>query len=303
MITKLAGGTVHDPLNGIDGRVMDLWIDGGTIVAPPADGKADEVVDLGDKIVMPGGIDLHSHIGGGKVNIARMMLPEEHRDHVQPRQHGCRSGSGHYSPSTFTTGYAYARMGYTMAFEPAMLPINARQAHQEMADVPLLDKGAYVLLGNDDLFLKLVSEGAGADAIRDYVAWTLHATQALAVKIVNPGGISAFKFNGRKLDLDEAGPYYGIAPRQILTTLADALTWFLDGFSRFRRLPADAPGIAITQHMPERFTASLSSLMTMLSVGISCKPSLGERTQYFRIFFNSYGLSPNSLAASSGFCL
>ena len=48
------------------------------------------------------------------------------------------------------------------------------------------------------------------DAIRDYVAWTLHATQALAVKIVNPGGISAFKFNGRKLDLDEAGPFYGI---------------------------------------------------------------------------------------------
>ena len=141
-------------------------------------------------VVMAGGIDMHTHIGGGKVNIARMMLPEEHRDHVQPRQHGCRSGSGHYSPSTFTTGYAYARMGYTMAFEPAMLPINARQAHQEMADVPLLDKGAYVLLGNDDLFLKLVSEGAGADAIRDYVAWTLHATQALAVKIVNPGGMS-----------------------------------------------------------------------------------------------------------------
>ena len=54
-----------------------------------------------------------------------------------------------------------------------MLPANARQAHQEMADVPLLDKGAYVLLGNDDLFLRLVRDGAGPDAIRDYVAWTL----------------------------------------------------------------------------------------------------------------------------------
>ena len=145
------------------------------------------MVELAGKVVMPGGIDMHSHIGGGKVNIARMMLPEEHRAHLQTRHGGCRSGSGHASPSTFTTGYAYARMGYTMAFEPAMLPINARQAHQEMADVPLLDKGAYVLLGNDDLFLGLVKDGAGPDAIRDYVAWTLHATQALAVKIVNPG--------------------------------------------------------------------------------------------------------------------
>ena len=78
---------VYDPLNGIDGQVMDLWIRDGRIVAPPADGAADEVIDLAGKVVMPGGIDLHSHIGGGKVNIARMMLPEEHRAHVQPR-HG-----------------------------------------------------------------------------------------------------------------------------------------------------------------------------------------------------------------------
>jgi formylmethanofuran dehydrogenase subunit A len=224
MRTRLAGGRIYDPINGVDGVVGDLWIEDGRIVPAPADGRADEELDLAGAVVMPGGIDLHSHIGGGKVNIARMMLPEEHRAHRHHPQGGCRGGSGHSSPSTFTTGYAYAKMGYTMAFEPAMLPINARQAHQEMADIPLLDKGAYVLLGNDDLFLELVRTGAGADAIRDYVAWTLEATQALAVKIVNPGGISAFKFNGRKLDLDEPGPFYGVTPRTILTTLADALT-------------------------------------------------------------------------------
>ncbi|MEK0083140.1 formylmethanofuran dehydrogenase subunit A [Benzoatithermus flavus] len=224
MRTKLAGGRIFDPINGIDGRVMDLWIEDGRIIAPPADGRADEVIDVSGRVVMPGGIDLHSHIGGGKVNIARMMLAEEHRVHLHPAEGDCRCGSGHYSPSTFTTGYAYAKMGYTMAFEPAMLPVNARQAHQEMADIPLLDKGAYVLLGSDDLLLKLMREGAGANAIRDYVAWTLAATQSLAIKIVNPGGISAFKFNGRKLDLDEPGPYYGLTPRTILTTLADAVT-------------------------------------------------------------------------------
>ena len=104
-----------------------------------------------------------------------------------------------------------------------MLPANARHAHQEMADIPLLDKGAYALLGNDDLFLRLLADGEGPDAIRDYVAWTLRATQALAIKIVNPGGIAAFKYNGRKLDLDETAPLYGVTPRAILTVLADAL--------------------------------------------------------------------------------
>ena len=224
MTTRLTGGRVYDPLNGIDGRVMDLWLQDGRMIPPPEGGRADEVIDCTGKIVMPGGIDLHSHIGGGKVNIARMMLPEEHRAHLHHRHGACRSGSGHASPSTFTTGYAYTRMGYTMAFEPAMLPANARQAHQEMADIPLLDKGAYALLGNDDLFLKLVQDQAGPDAIRDYVAWTFRASQALAIKIVNPGGISAFKFNGRRMDLDDQGPFYGITPRTILTTLADAVT-------------------------------------------------------------------------------
>ena len=60
-------------------------------------------------------------------------------------------------------------------------------------------------------------------AIKDYVAWTLHAAQAIAVKVVNPGGISAFKFNQRKLDLDEEHVYYHVTPRQIILTLARAI--------------------------------------------------------------------------------
>lgn len=222
MLTRLAGGRVHDPLNGLDGETRDLWVEDGRIVAPPGR-PADVTHDLAGCVVMPGGIDLHSHIGGGKVNIARMMMPEEHRVHRHPAAPGCRCGSGHATPSTFSTGYAYARLGYTAAFEPAMLPVNARQAHHEMGDVPLIDKGAYALLGNDELLLRLLAADAGADAIADYVAWTLRSSQALAIKIVNPGGIAAFKHNGRKLDLDEPAPHHGVTPRAILVALADAL--------------------------------------------------------------------------------
>ena len=222
MLTRLKGGRVYDPIHEVDGVVGDVWIEDGRIVADPGR-PADVEHDLGGHVVMAGGIDLHSHIGGGKVNIARMLLPEEHRRHRHARDGDCRCGSGLASPSTFSTGYAYARMGYTAAFEPAMLAANARQAHQEMADIPLLDKGAYVLLGNDDLFLDMVRDEAGADAIADYVAWTLKATQALAIKVVNPGGIAAFKWGARQLDLDEAAPHYGVTPRTVLTTIADAL--------------------------------------------------------------------------------
>ena len=60
------------------------------------------------------------------------------------------------------------------------------------------------------------------EAINDYVAWILHASQAIAIKVVNPGGISAFKFNQRKLDLDEEHVYYHVTPRQIILALARA---------------------------------------------------------------------------------
>ena len=118
------------------------------------------------------------------------------------------------------TGYRYAEMGYTACFEPAMLPANARQAHMEMGDTPMLDKGAFVMLGSDDFMLRQIAAKHDFEAIKDYIAWTMHAAQAIAVKVVNPGGISAFKFNQRKLDLDEKHVYYGITPRDIILTLA-----------------------------------------------------------------------------------
>lgn len=224
MLLKLSNGTVYDPAHGESAVRRDLYVrDGRIVAAPRSDERIDEEIDISGRIVMAGAIDIHTHIGGGKVNIGRMLLPEDHQRNPIESTPLTRSGSGHASPSTLTTGYRYAEMGYTACFEPAMLPANARQAHMEMADTPIVDKGAYALLGNDDYFLRLLAGKADRQAIKDYVAWTLRASQALAIKVVNPGGINAFKFNQRKLDLDEQNVHYGVTPREIITTLARAL--------------------------------------------------------------------------------
>ncbi|MEO5861710.1 MAG: formylmethanofuran dehydrogenase subunit A [Burkholderiales bacterium] len=224
MLLKLARGEVIDPANNVDGEVRDIFVRDGRIVAPPsADERIDCVHDLAGKIVMAGAIDMHTHIGGGKVNIARAMLPEDHRgDPLPPTEltHGC---AGRAAPGTLATGYRYAEMGYTACFEPAVLPVNARQAHLEMADTPIIDRGGYAMLGSDDLLLRMLAANSDQKAINDYVAWTLHAAQCMAIKVVNPGGISAFKFNQRKLDLDEEHVHYRQTPRRILKVLAQAL--------------------------------------------------------------------------------
>lgn len=223
MLIKLTGGTVYDPARGVNGQVRDIYIRDGHIIAAPSGTKPDQEYDLRGKVVMSGAIDMHTHIGGGKVTIARNLLPEDHRKDPAPREGLMRGGCGHAVPSTLTTGYRYAAMGYTAGFEPAVLPVNARQAHHEMADVPLIDVGGYVMLGSDDFFLRMMRDQRSQAEINNYVAWIIHSTQCIGVKVVNPGGISAFKFNQRNLDLDEQNSYYNITPRQILQTLARAV--------------------------------------------------------------------------------
>ncbi len=224
MLTRLKGGIVYDPGNGVKGKKRDIFIrDGRIIRKPAATVKIDKTIDIHDKVVMAGGIDIHTHIGGGKVNIARMLMPEDHYQHPIKSGQYTRAGSGYITPTTHYTGYRYAEMGYTTCFEPAMLPINARQAHMEMADTPIIDTGAYNLLGNDDFLLQLIATGKSQKLINDYVAWSMCASQAMAVKIVNPGGINAFKFNQRELDLDDTNSFYDLSPRKILKVLARSL--------------------------------------------------------------------------------
>jgi formylmethanofuran dehydrogenase subunit A len=227
MITQLKNGRIYDPKHGKNGVIQDIYIRNGRIIhQPSASEKISHTYDLTGKVVMAGAIDMHSHIGGGKVNIARMMLPEfqERKNYTEPEAHICTPNCTHNAtPSTTEAGFRYIEMGYTAAFEPAMLPINARQAHLEMGDTPMIDKGGYAMLGSDDYFLRLLAAKKDQKTINDYVAWTMHASQAIGIKVVNPGGISAFKFNQRKLDLDENHSYYHISPREILKSLSRAV--------------------------------------------------------------------------------
>ena len=215
MLIQLKSGNVYDPHNKIFNIKKDIYIEDGSIVDKKhISSKIDKVINCSNKIVMPGAIDMHTHIGGGKVNIARLMLEEFHNEE-DPNF----DMTAIIAPSTLKTGLKYIEMGYTSCFEPALLPANARQAHAEMSDIPFIDKGGYVLLGNDDYFLDLVRKKASQSSINDYIAFVIKATQCIGIKVVNPGGINAFKFNQRALNVDEKSKYYDITPREIVSVL------------------------------------------------------------------------------------
>src|ERR1700716_921410 len=102
-LLKIANGTVYDPANNVDGVVRDLWIENGKVVAVPSDPAVhpDKVLDAAGLVVMPGGVDMHSHIAGPKVNVARKMRPEDKRK-AEPvyRTANTHSGTMGSVPST-----------------------------------------------------------------------------------------------------------------------------------------------------------------------------------------------------------
>src|SRR5208283_67193 len=102
----IKNGFVFDPINGINGEKMDIAVKNGKIVAKVT--RRAQVIDASGLTVMPGGVDIHTHVAGGEVNTGRIVRPEDHVKDVERKTALTRSGTGYSIPSTFTTGYRYS---------------------------------------------------------------------------------------------------------------------------------------------------------------------------------------------------
>ena len=212
----LSGGTIHDPLHGRDGVVDDIWVENGRIVARPADPKAFTRIDASGRVVMPGGVDLHSHVAGPKVNAGRRIAPQLAR----------RSPAA--VPTIHSTGALYAALGYTTVFDAAIATAAAGVAHMELADLPILDKGIYLLAADDADVLMALDRADNAEGDRELqrlLAAAMKVGQGWAVKVANPGG-PAFWKHGRRgdhRDLDTPLPGRSLTARVLLERLARAV--------------------------------------------------------------------------------
>jgi formylmethanofuran dehydrogenase subunit A len=281
MMLGILGGRVYDPQNGSDGDVRDIWVkDGRVVAAQEVDRERAEIVDAAGLVVMPGGVDIHAHIVGGEVNSGRKLRPEDHRGHERARAAGLRSGTGGTVPSTHLTGYLYAELGYTTVMQASTAPLMSRHTHEELEDVPILDKGAFIVMGNNHFIMQCIADGEPEKA-RDYVAWLLGASRGYAIKMVNPGGVENWKWGRNVAELDdEVIGYGGVTPRRIMQTLA----WINDEL--------DLP------HLPHihginlgRSTSARTSVETMLAME-------GRPAHFCHLQFLSYGAGPRGVHRS-----
>lgn len=272
---KISGGYLYDPIHGVDGQVRDLWIRDGRIVEPPEDPRASATRNLNAAglVVMPGGVDMHCHIAGPKVNMARKMRPEEkRRDAPVERTARTHSGTMGSVPSTFATGYKYTALGYTTAFDAAVPPLSARHAHEEFEDTPCIDKGFYVLMGNNHFVMKSIQDGE-SDRLQAFVGWLLGAAKGYAAKLVNPGGVEVWKHHqaGNVSGIDEIVDHFEVTPRQIIRGLSQAVDHL--------KLPHPVHIHANNLGMPGNWSTTLETMQALE----------GSRGHMTHIQFHSYG--------------
>ncbi|MEM3027961.1 MAG: formylmethanofuran dehydrogenase subunit A [Candidatus Bathyarchaeia archaeon] len=273
----IKNGFVYDPRNKVYGDRMDISIEDGRIVEDVRESEA-LIIDAKDMLVLPGGVDIHSHIAGSKVNLGRLMRPEDHRRSHESSTRGMRSGVGHTVPSTFATGYRYARMGYTTVFEPASPPLKQRHTHHELNDIPILDKACFPLVGDNWFVLEYLSKG-DLEACAAYIAWLLEATRGYALKIVNPGGIEAWGWGRNVRSLDDEVPYFRITPREILRGLCRV--------NRLLGLPHTIHVHANQIGVPGNYGLLIETLKAVKRLGYGCEGKSLIHITHCQ--FNSYG--------------
>ncbi len=284
-VLKIAGGRIYDPVNGLDGVVADLWIRDGRIVEKPDEPevRADRTIDARGLVVMPGGVDMHSHLVGPKVNAGRLLRPDLKAEPID-RSECLRSGTTGSVPSTFATSYLYAGLGYTTAIDAAIPPLGARQAHREFAALPILERAMLTLAGNDHFVLDRIRSGESS-LLRDYVGWLLAATGGFGIKVVNPGGIEHWKQGlGDLDDLDTTIGHFEVTPRQVMVDLADTLNALRAPHAvHIHTIHLGKPGNG----------AHLLATMDALD---------GRRAHLAHVQFHSYGMLHGAKSVGGGLC-
>ena len=156
---QIRNGTVYDPKNGIDGEEMDIFIADGKLVEE-ASPKPEVVIDARGKAVVPGGIDVHSHVATYGLNLTRFTFG---------------------FPTLGQIGDIYARMGYTHVNEPLMTLNTASYVHHELSGIPIVDTSAFLVLTLHDIE-KGLREG-DREGVKRLILHLLGITKALNAKL------------------------------------------------------------------------------------------------------------------------
>ncbi|HCD33652.1 MAG TPA: hypothetical protein DER01_14680 [Phycisphaerales bacterium] len=213
-IIHLANAQVIDPTQSDLPR--DLYIHDGHLIAKPDVQTHVQTHDCTGYTILPGAIDMHTHLVPPAMNALRTLQNVVIPDAVSPTLIG--------SPTWLSQ--QYLKLGYTTAIDAAITPGDAPAARLQLRELAPLDTGFLLLLSHHADVLALL-EAQQFEAARDRAVHLYQLSGAMGIKLVNPGSVHAT--DGPALDvtdIDTAVDGMSVTPRQVLhffLDLADTL--------------------------------------------------------------------------------
>ena len=141
--------------------------------------------------------------------------------------------------------------------------MEAKHTHEELNDIPLLDKATYPLLGDWWFVLENLSKG-NIEECAKHVAWMLDITKGYAIKIVNPGGLESWGFGHNVHSIDDQVANFCITPREIICGLAKV--------NALLNLPHSIHLHTNNLGLPGNYTTTLDTMKALESVPYNGKP-------------------------------
>ncbi|MEM3750256.1 MAG: amidohydrolase family protein [Candidatus Jordarchaeales archaeon] len=197
----LKNGVVFDPLNGIEGEKMDIMVKDGVVVEQVNEREC-KVIDAKNMIVVPGGIDCHTHIASQILNLARMTNVR--------------------MPLPKDVGEAYLKIGYTFVVEAGFPFSKALHTHIVLERLHSLDKAGILLL-DSNWFMVMLAQEKNVEAAAKTIAWLLRASKAYGVKLVNPLSSEAWTWKKEWKGVNEKIKHLDISPLEYSKFILSAL--------------------------------------------------------------------------------
>jgi formylmethanofuran dehydrogenase subunit A len=209
---RITNAKIYDPASNTHGVVRDLLIENGKIVSqfsPSSAGASPQTLDAANTVLMPGAVEIHSHVASLPINTARIIQAV--------------SGFDTIVPTPQEAGRLYSLMGYTTVIEPAVTPQGAATSHRQLDLLPHMDAGILVLMGNHEALIDRLAEN-DLPAAKCIVRALLHSSQAYAIKAVNPTGVAAWRRDPSCHHIDSLDSKISgttLSPRAMISFLAD----------------------------------------------------------------------------------
>lgn len=161
---RIVGGHVIDPRNGVE-AVRDVYVHGDRIVRGLPIGVTARTIDATGQLVMPGAIEMHTHIASRGVAIAHELNPT-------------------LVPSPRDTALGYLRLGYTTVLDAAVPPDDVPLAHATLDQMPAIDTGFLLELGTHDELIQALAQHGEATAM-EIIDGLVTRSAAFGIKLVS----------------------------------------------------------------------------------------------------------------------